>query len=204
LHCKLAYVDEERKLKNAILKLSGGASIKPSDYFDEGVRTIPKGAVNATGVADLSGSKFVSREFFKKNKSSHVSTNNLVTSLRDLVPSAPNMGRIVRIEGKFEEFLMPQGVYKIELFDGIDEHFLIAYSNSDKYREIISAEKNGSTQVHIRNGEFLNIDIYLPTVKEQKQNGLFFLSLDHLIALHQRKLDHLQLLKKGLLQQMFV
>ena len=194
---------EERKFKDIIEKLTGGASIKPSDYLEEGIRTIPKGAVNSTGLADLSGSKYISEEFYESNKSSHVSTNNLVTSLRDLVPSAPNMGRIVRIAGEDEDFLMPQGVYKLELFDGMDKEFLIAFSNSDKYRKIISSEKNGSTQVHIRNGEFLNIDIELPFSEEQKQIGSFFKQLDNSIALHQRKLDLLKEQKKGYLQKMF-
>ena len=195
---------EQRKLSGVIEKLSGGASIKPTDYLEDGIRTIPKGAVSATGIADLSGSKYISEDFFEKNITSHVHTNNLVTSLRDLVPSAPNMGRIVRIEGDDEQFLMPQGVYKLELFKGMDEDFLISFSNSDKYRKIISAEKNGSTQVHIRNGEFLNIDINLPSKHEQKKIGTFFKILDNTIALHQRKLDKLKLLKKFYLQKMFV
>ena len=50
---------EERKLSGIIEKLSGGASIKPTDYLEDGIRTIPKGAVNATGIADLSGSKYI-------------------------------------------------------------------------------------------------------------------------------------------------
>ncbi|WP_200771713.1 restriction endonuclease subunit S [Enterococcus faecium] len=195
---------EERKLSGIIEKLSGGASIKPTDYLEDGIRTIPKGAVNATGIADLSGSKYISEDFFEKNITSHAHTSNLVTSLRDLVPSAPNMGRIVRIEGDDEQFLMPQGVYKLELFEGMDEDFLISFSNSDKYRKIISAEKNGSTQVHIRNGEFLNIDINLPSEHEQKKIGSFFKQLDNTIALHQRKLDLLKEQKKGFLQKMFV
>lgn len=192
------------KLSGVIEKLSGGASIKPTDYLEDGIRTIPKGAVNATGIADLSGSKYISEDFFEKNITSHVHTNNLVTSLRDLVPSAPNMGRIVRIEGDEEQFLMPQGVYKLELFEGMDGDFLISFSNSDKYRKIISAEKNGSTQVHIRNGEFLNIDINLPSKYEQKKIGAFFKQLDDTITLHQRKLDQLKKLKKAYLHAMFV
>ena len=60
-------------------------------------------------------------------------------------------------------------MYKLELFEGMDEDFLISFSNSDKYRKIISAEKNGSTQVHIRNGEFLNIDINLPSEQIQRK-----------------------------------
>ena len=195
---------EQLILNDIVVKLTGGASIEPNDYQDFGVRTIPKGAINATGVADLSGSKFISNFFYEKNKSSMVSTTDIVTSLRDLVPSAPSMGRIVRIEGAKEDFLMPQGVYKIELLDGISENFVISYSNSEKYRKIIFAEKNGSTQVHIRNGEFLNIDIPVPSSDEQSTIGNFFRNLDDQIAAYQSKLDKLKQLKSTYLQKMFI
>ena len=178
---------EQRKLGDVIEKLTGGASITPDDYVDAGYRTIPKGAVNSSGVADMSGCKNVSEYFFKKNISSKTSSGELVTSLRDLVPTAPNMGRIVRICGETEDFLMPQGVYSIIVKEKISEDFLITYSNSPEYRKIIMAEKNGSTQVHMRNGEFLNIDIPLPSYEEQKKVGDYFRSLDHLITLHRCK-----------------
>lgn len=195
---------EQRKLGDVIEKLTGGASIAPDDYVDVGYRTIPKGAVNSSGVADMSGCKNVSENFFKKNISSKTSSGELVTSLRDLVPTAPNMGRIVRICGETEDFLMPQGVYSIIVKEKISEDFLITYSNSPEYRKIIMAEKNGSTQVHIRNGEFLNIDIPLPSYEEQMKIGEHFKTLDHLITLHQRKCDELRIIKKFMLQNMFV
>ncbi|MFM0877335.1 restriction endonuclease subunit S [Streptococcus suis] len=46
--------------------------------------------------------------------------------------------------------------------------------------------------------------ISLPTLPEQEAIGSFFSDLDQLITLHQRQLDHLKLLKKALLQQMFI
>ena len=49
-----------------------------------------------------------------------------------------------------------------------------------------------------------DIEIYLPNIEEQKAIGALFLQLDNLITLHQRKLEVLKKLKKGLLQQMFV
>ena len=183
--------------------MTGGASITPDDYVDVGYRTIPKGAVNSSGVADMSGCKNVSEYFFKKNISSKTSSGELVTSLRDLVPTAPNMGRIVRICGETEDFLMPQGVYSIIVKEKISEDFLISYSNSLEYRKIIMAEKNGSTQVHIRNGEFLNIDIPLPSYEEQKKVGDYFRSLDNLITLHQRKCEVLVNIKKSMLEKIF-
>ena len=194
---------EQRKLGDVIEKLTGGASIAPDDYVDVGYRTIPKGAVNSSGVADMSGCKIVSENFFKKNISSKISSGELVTSLRDLVPTAPNMGRIVRICGETEDFLMPQGVYSIIVKERISEDFLITYSNSPEYRKIIMAEKNGSTQVHIRNGEFLNIDIPLPSHEEQRKIGEYFKTLDHLITLHQRKCEETKKLKKFMLQKIF-
>ena len=178
---------ELRKLGEVIEKLKGGVSIAPNDYIEDGYRTIPKGAVNDTGVADMSACKNVSVDFFEKNYFSKTSTGELITSLRDLVPSAPNLGRIVRIVGQFEEFIMPQGVYSLKITDNLLEDFLIAYSNNYIYRSVIQSEKNGSTQVHIRNGEFLNIKIQVPSLPEQSAIGTFFSTLDRHITLHQRK-----------------
>lgn len=42
------------------------------------------------------------------------------------------------------------------------------------------------------------------TIEEETKIGEYFRNLDNLITLHQRKLEHLQKLKKGLLQQMFI
>ena len=194
---------EQRKFGDIIDKLTGGASIAPDDYVEEGYRTIPKGAVNDTGLADMSDCKCVSEVFYQKNISCKTSAGELVTSLRDLVPTAPNMGRIVRIYGDSEDFLMPQGVYSIVLKKNFDEDFLIAYSNSPDYRRIITTEKNGSTQVHIRNGVFLNIDIPVPSYEEQKKIGATIRNLDNLITLHQRKYEELITLKQFFLRNMF-
>ena len=183
--------------------MRGGASIAPDDYKDNGVATVPKGAINSTGIADLSGSKYVSKEFFEKNKNSSVYSDELVTSLRDLVPSAPNMGRIVKLEGKDKRYLMPQGVYNLILLDEVDENFLISFSNTSKFRRIISQEKNGSTQVHIRNSEYLGISIDAPDAEEQNKIGSFFKKLDVTIALHQDKQQKLGLLKKRLVKELF-
>ncbi|CAI6235016.1 restriction endonuclease subunit S [Bacillus subtilis] len=194
---------EERKLGDFIKSMHGGASIAPDDYQEEGVSTVPKGAVNYSGIANLSGSKFVSEGFYQKNIKASVYSGDLVTSLRDLVPTAPNMGRIVKLLGESKKYLMPQGVYRLLLEEGVDENFMIAFSNSDKFRKIISQGKNGSTQVHIRNSEYLGIKLKAPNSKEQTKIGTFFKQLDDAIALHQHELTTLKQTKQGFLQKMF-
>ena len=47
------------------------------------------------------------------------------------------------------------------------------------------------------------IPISCPEFEEQKKIGDYFRSLDHLITLHQRKYDKLQVLKKAMLEKMF-
>lgn len=47
-------------------------------------------------------------------------------------------------------------------------------------------------------------NVGVPSKAEQLKIGQFFENLDQYITLHQRKLEHLQLLKKALLQQLFV
>ena len=42
------------------------------------------------------------------------------------------------------------------------------------------------------------------SVNEQRMIGTFFKKLDHLITLHQRKLEKLKKLKKSMLEEMFV
>jgi type I restriction enzyme S subunit len=65
-------------------------------------------------------------------------------------------------------------------------------------------QKDESTGVPSLSKKTINtVKIIVPVTAEQKRIGAFFADLDHLITLHQRKLEHLQELKKGLLQQMF-
>ena len=49
----------------------------------------------------------------------------------------------------------------------------------------------------------MNLDLFLPSIAEQKKIGECFSNLDNLITLHQRELDELKALKKCMLQKMF-
>lgn len=193
------------KLRDGVFRLIGGVSISPSDYFEEGCPTVPKGAVNVSGVADLSGIKYVSESFFQNNNKAVVSEGDLITCLRDLVPSGPNLARIVKIPVSKQEYkyLMPQGVYALKLRNNLIYSFLVNFSNTDGFRNIVFREKNGTTQVHIRNDDFLDIKIIYPSTNEQTQIGNFFQQLDKLIELQTRAVESAETYKKAMLQKMF-
>ncbi|MBC1515981.1 restriction endonuclease subunit S [Listeria sp. FSL L7-1510] len=61
----------------------------------------------------------------------------------------------------------------------------------------------GSTFESINSNDLKEAKMFVPKELEKKEIGIFFKQLDNTIALHQRKLDSLKLMKKGFLQQMF-
>ena len=62
----------------------------------------------------------------------------------------------------------------------------------------------GGTIKHLNQNILVDFPISMPSKDEQSKIGEYFMNLDNLITLHQRKLAHLQKQKKALLQQMFV
>ena len=62
----------------------------------------------------------------------------------------------------------------------------------------------GTSIKGITKDELLAKNIMVPRYAEQQQIGAFFKNLDHLITLHQRKVEKLQIMKKTMLEKMFV
>ena len=79
-------------------------------------------------------------------------------------------------------------------------HMLGSEQMLNQYRSLAA----GSTVNNLNKELVGNTTVTIPELEEQQVLGQYFESLDHLITLHQRELDHLKLLKKGMLQQMFV
>ena len=86
----------------------------------------------------------------------------------------------------------------------IDSYFL-GYSLRAPYmRDKIKILAQGISRYNISKNKVMELEISLPNNEEQKLLGTFLQRIDLIITLHQRKLEHLQLQKKALLQQMFV
>jgi len=67
-----------------------------------------------------------------------------------------------------------------------------------------SITSSGNSSNKLDHNHFLNQELLVPNIDEQKKIGTLLSILSKNITLHQRKLEHLQLQKKALLQQMFV
>ena len=85
----------------------------------------------------------------------------------------------------------------------IDGRFLAHYLNHYKKHEIASAAQ-GNTVVHLYNSHLKNIEIDIPTNKEQEKIAEFLIAIDQKIEAVAKQIELTEQFKKGLLQKMFV
>ena len=85
----------------------------------------------------------------------------------------------------------------------LDSYFIFSRTEElKKYGELVGA---GSTFVEVSGRQMENMQLMIPkTIGEQHIIGVLFSTFDHLITLHQSKLDKLQKIKKSMLESMFV
>ena len=86
----------------------------------------------------------------------------------------------------------------------LDPTFLaLTISNGEQQKEL-SKHAQGKSVVHLHNSDLQEVNLTFPMLTEQKEISSLFEKMDSVITLHQRKLERLQEVKKGLLQKMFV
>ncbi len=69
---------------------------------------------------------------------------------------------------------------------------------------LVNATKAGTMMNELVPEDLFRQTILMPSILEQEQIGAYFKHLDHLITLHQRKLEKLKNIKKSCLEKMFV
>ena len=83
--------------------------------------------------------------------------------------------------------------------------FLGFYLNSAAYHDQLKPLMQGIKVTSISKGAMQDTVVKFPLdLKEQEQIGIYFSGIDHLITLHQSKLEKLKMIKKSMLETMFV
>ena len=82
--------------------------------------------------------------------------------------------------------------------------YLGYYLNSSSFHQQLIPLMQGIKVTSISKSAMQNTDIVYPkSIDEQEKIGAYFMHLDHLITLHQRKCEETKILKKYMLQNMF-
>ena len=84
-----------------------------------------------------------------------------------------------------------------------DAEFVFQNTLTDRYNKYIAVTSQRSGQPGVNAQEYAEFEIEVPKKEEQTKIGTYFRNIDHLITLHQRKLEKLKKVKKSLLEHMF-
>ena len=95
-----------------------------------------------------------------------------------------------------------QGFQSLVVNDDADVYFV--YSMTNRIKKFAEQKASGSTFLEISGKGLAAGEFAFPSKDEQTAIGSMFKQLDHLITLHQRKLELIRNIKKSLLDRMFV
>lgn len=87
----------------------------------------------------------------------------------------------------------------------VDGYFLLSLVQSERFVKVVLDNCTGTSYPAINANDLAEIEVAVPSDESEAQkNGTIFRSIDHLITLHQRKVDNLKIFKKFMLKKMFV
>ena len=107
----------------------------------------------------------------------------------------------VKKDGKvyFAGFLI-----RARIKDKFDSKFIFQNTLTDRFTQYVKVTSQRSGQPGVNGKEYGEYELYLPNYKEQQAIGAYFSNLDNLINSYQEKISQLEILKKKLLQDMFI
>ena len=183
---------EQRKL-NEITDVRDGTHDSPK-YVPEGHPFITSKNVN-NGFINYDDVQYVADEDYEEiNKRSNVDVHDI---LMGMIGTIGNLA-LIRKEPNFAI----KNVALIKYTGGIDYQYLFQALQANCVTSQLSTGMDGGTQKFVSLKKIRELDIPFPEEHEQLKIGAYFLYLDHLITLHQRKLEKVQKIKQGMMQQL--
>ena len=104
------------------------------------------------------------------------------------------------VNGKYD---LHQRVYRMFCFEkDISAKYFFYYFSNNFYDRVMAMTAKTSVD-SVRHEMIADMDIIVPYITEQKFIADIFQNFDHLITLHQRKLQKLKIIKKSMLENLF-
>lgn len=189
---------EERKLSDIADKAVDNRGKTPT-ISEDGNHPLLEVASLGNGAPDYSRvTKYLSDETFMAELRAYIKEGDILFS------TVGSIG-LVSLMDTNENAAIAQNIVAFRANEKYDSKFLYAMlatkDNQHKAKRIVM----GAVQPSIKVSQLVDVDYCVTeNMEEQRKLGEYFLNLDNLITLHQRKLELLKEQKKGFLQKMFV
>lgn len=178
----------------------GWQNLRTSEFLDNGDYLLITGTDFDNGRIKYSTCHYVEKKRFDQDTKIQLSTGSI------LITKDGTLGKVALVEELPKPATLNAGVFNVRVKDDafLSYKYLYHYLKAPFLMKYVTANATGGTIKHLN--QSILVDFPIPITGKQEQDRIAKLldSLESIITLHQRKLDHLQLQKKALLQQMFV
>lgn len=190
---------EQRKLDEVTTKIGSGKTPAggKAAYVDFGITLIRSQNINDDNV-NLSDVAFIDDKIDLLMKNSQVYINDVLLNI-----TGASIGRSA-VYKKLEHANVNQHVCIIRPVDEYCPEFIQLNLASNNGQRQIKSSQAGSGREGLNFQQIGKMSFMFSSIAEQSKIGECFTVLNHLITLHQRKLEKLKSIKKSMLQKMFV
>lgn len=147
---------------------------------------------------------YETRYFISKEKYNELIRFNIQPG--DFIMSgAGTIGRISMVPDGIKKGVFNQALIRFKVNkDSINPLYFLKFMQSDMMQKLLTQANPGSAMTNlVPMDELKKWDVTIPSLEEQNRISTFINQIDEFITLHQRKLEHLNLKKKALLQKLF-
>ena len=151
------------------------------------------------GAVNFDTCHYVERERYEQDKHIQIRNGSI------LITKDGTLGKVAYIQGLTMPATLNAGVFNVEIKDEneVDNRYLFQYLKAPFLMDYVDKKATGGTIKHLNQNILVDFPVVLPHKAEQEKIGEYFLAIDHLITLHQRKYDKLTNVKKSMLEKMF-
>ena len=192
---------EQRKLSEIATMHAriGWQNLRTSEFLDSGDYMLITGTDFIDGAVNFDTCHYVERERYEQDKHIQIRNGSI------LITKDGTLGKVAYIQGLTMPATLNAGVFNVEIKDEneVDNRYLFQYLKAPFLMDYVDKKATGGTIKHLNQNILVDFPVVLPHKAEQEKIGEYFLAIDHLITLHQRKYDKLTNVKKSMLEKMF-
>lgn len=189
---------EQRKLTDIAKTFIGLVTTMTENYRDSGTLLIRNSDIKEGQFIFSEKPIHLDEEFAEKNKTRRLQIGDVVTV------HTGDIGTSAVIQEKEAGAIGFATINTRTDKRILNPYFLSTYFNTEKHKCYANSVSTGDGRSNYNIKDFNKLVISIPTLDEQEKISAVINNINTIITLHQRKLDHLKLQKKALLQQMFV
>lgn len=191
---------EQRKLSElaSIHARIGWQNLRTSEFLDSGDYMLITGTDFNDGAINFSTCHYVERERYEQDRNIQIHNGSI------LITKDGTLGKVAYVQGLSMPATLNAGVFNVQIKDAniVDEKYLFQYLKAPYLMDYVSKKATGGTIKHLNQNILVDFPVVMSKKSEQILIGAYFQQLDSLITFHQRKLEKVQKIKQGMMQQL--